>query len=211
MAHPGPYRLLPGIPGKWLDRAVSLAAQAPLPNCRSDSVVRRRFAHGCGFETCPETLRPRESYALQQVSPLDLSLFLRFSSCPLPAKDRFRAGAVCLPGLPGSRGHRYPSHRYQPVGGDRRPMVRRVARETRFHPAKRNLFLVDVPGAAQNADGTDPAYINSNGTISGTYRAGDGNLYAFTLRNDVYTKIQYPGATATWGFGIGNDGTVVGP
>ena len=70
---------------------------------------------------------------------------------------------------------------------------------------------VDVPGAAQNADGTDPAYINSNGTISGTYRAGDGNLYAFTLRNDVYTKIQYPGATATWGFGIGNDGTVVGP
>ena len=74
-----------------------------------------------------------------------------------------------------------------------------------------NYTSIDVPGAVANSNGTDPEWINSNGTISGTYQVSNGNSYAFTLRNGVYSTIQYPGAAGTWGFGIGNDGSVVGP
>ena len=68
---------------------------------------------------------------------------------------------------------------------------------------------IDFPGAV-GSGGTNPTWINANGTITGTYGTSNGSN-AFTLSKGVFTTIDYPGATLTQGYGVSDSGIVVGP
>ena len=57
-----------------------------------------------------------------------------------------------------------------------------------------------------HADLTYDTRINNAGDLVGT----DGNLYAFTLVNGTATQLSVPNATASFGSGINNTGTILG-
>ena len=65
---------------------------------------------------------------------------------------------------------------------------------------------IDVAGATF----VDVTWINRYDQISGSYATSDGNTHGFVLSPGVFTTIDYPGAQTTFGFGVGDDGDVVG-
>jgi hypothetical protein len=65
---------------------------------------------------------------------------------------------------------------------------------------------IDIPGATF----TDVTWINRYDQISGSYATSDGKTHGFVLSPGVFTKFDFPGAQATLGFGIGDNGDVVG-
>ena len=65
---------------------------------------------------------------------------------------------------------------------------------------------IDVAGATS----TDVTWINRYDQVSGTYNTLDGSAHAFVLSPGVFTTIDFPGTQATLGFGVGDDGDVVG-
>jgi probable HAF family extracellular repeat protein len=65
---------------------------------------------------------------------------------------------------------------------------------------------IDPPGSTF----TDVTWINRYGQISGSYATSDGKTHGFVLSPGVFTTIDYPGAQTTLGFGVGDNGDVVG-
>jgi hypothetical protein len=56
----------------------------------------------------------------------------------------------------------------------------------------------------------DVTWINRYDQISGTYNTSDGKTHGFVLSPGVFTTFDYPGAQATFGFGVGDNGDIVG-
>jgi hypothetical protein len=57
---------------------------------------------------------------------------------------------------------------------------------------------------------TDVTWINRYDQISGSYNTSDGKTHGFVMSAGVFTTIDYPGAQTTLGFGVGDNGDVVG-
>jgi hypothetical protein len=77
---------------------------------------------------------------------------------------------------------------------------------------------IDFPGAAETAPGwyAFTGGINANGDIATVYCAAEpctnpsSSTHGFLLIGDVYTTIDFPGATTTIGFGVNSSDNVIG-
>jgi hypothetical protein len=65
---------------------------------------------------------------------------------------------------------------------------------------------IHVPGSVR----TVAHAINARGEIAGAYVSPDGVTHAFTLRQGMFSTIDFPGANVTLAYGIDHDGNTAG-
>jgi probable HAF family extracellular repeat protein len=71
--------------------------------------------------------------------------------------------------------------------------------------------FIEVPAASGSSLGTYPSAINGEGVVVGLYEDSEGNYHAFLDRDSIITSFDVPGSDGTFGYGINDEGDVVGP